>query len=405
MLSRRLNFFVLLVVFSGMAWISWNVYTYFFYLAKPHLSVHGIEEDGWYAGEAKAFVRGSDNYKVGTISLLLDGKPLIVNHKINKTSFEYPFTIPTQTLNNGKHTLEAVLENKTYNRTKNFQEVSFNVDNVPLLAAFVKSDDDIKVFQGKTLHIQFQVNKEIKEAKAVALSREIVCVPESERSLIYECFVPVDCEDTPSEYILNIEIADKVGNKLLLDKKFQVVRFPFKKQRIKLNPEKVKIENETGLPEKELESELLRLSKESPSVKMWNGIFYTPVEISDPKQITTEFGMIRATQEKGLYMHKAIDVYNTPKSVIWAPQDGKVVLMSRYAHSGNTLVIDHGCGILSMYYHLDSFANLNVGDKIKKGNPLGTLGNTGYATGYHLHWELRNNNVAVDPLEWTKQSF
>ena len=69
--------------------------------------------------------------------------------------------------------------------------------------------------------------------------------------------------------------------------------------------------------------------------------------------------------------------------------------------SGNTIAIDHGHGIVSLYYHLNDFSDIEVGDSVKKGNPVGTLGMTGYASGYHLHWELRVNGVPVDPLQWT----
>jgi murein DD-endopeptidase MepM/ murein hydrolase activator NlpD len=66
----------------------------------------------------------------------------------------------------------------------------------------------------------------------------------------------------------------------------------------------------------------------------------------------------------------------------------------------------HGWGIFSLFYHLDSFAgNYAVGDYVKKGNPIGKLGKTGYASGYHLHWEMRINNIEIDPLEWTKPGF
>ena len=98
-------------------------------------------------------------------------------------------------------------------------------------------------------------------------------------------------------------------------------------------------------------------------------------------------------------------MYATQKSVIWASQDGIVVLKNLFAHSGNTVVIDHGWGVLTLLFHLDTFAPLEVGDMIKKGKPVGTLGKTGYATGYHVHWEMRVGNVAVDPLEWTKPNF
>jgi len=90
---------------------------------------------------------------------------------------------------------------------------------------------------------------------------------------------------------------------------------------------------------------------------------------------------------------------------VWATQSGKVIIKDRYLMSGNTVAIDHGCGIVSLYYHLEDFADIEVGDMLKKGNPVGTLGMTGYASGYHLHWELRVNGTPVDPLQWTQQNF
>lgn len=402
---NRLKVFVFLGAALIMSWAGWNIYSYFFSLSSPSLEISGIEQDGYYAGDSVCVVKGRDDFKVNTISISLDGKPLINNFRIHKKEFEHPFTIPTKTLTNGKHSLFIEIQNGTYNKAKSTKELTFNVDNLPLQAAFVRGDSDAKVFQGRTLHVQFQVNKEIKQAKVQTLSKEFSCCPESPNSLVYDCYIPIDCEDVPNEYLLTIEITDKVGSVLTLESKFQIIMFPFKKQSLKIDPEKIKSENESGISEKQLELELEELSKKSPQHKLWQGIFYTPLEIRDPKQITTEFGVIRTTQERGLRQHKAIDIYNTPKSVIWAPQDGIVVLKNRYAHSGNTVVIDHGCSILSLFYHLDSYANIEVGEKIKKGNPVGKLGKTGYATGYHLHWEMRINNVAIDPMQWTKPGF
>lgn len=123
------------------------------------------------------------------------------------------------------------------------------------------------------------------------------------------------------------------------------------------------------------------------------------------KGISTEFGTERTTQDRGRYCHAAIDFLAPPKTVVWAAQDGVVALKDRFGHSGKTVVIDHGCGITTMYFHLDEFAPINVGDTIKKGKPVGTIGKTGYASGYHLHWEMRINNVPIDPMEWTKHDF
>ena len=147
---------------------------------------------------------------------------------------------------------------------------------------------------------------------------------------------------------------------------------------------------------------MVQISQDSPHKKLWRGRFFAPVTI---RAITTPFGQIRTSQQKGLYAHKAVDVVDAPRGVVWAPQDGIVVIKDRFVQTGNTIVIDHGWGVTSMLCHLEEFADINVGDPIKRGNPVGTLGKTGYATGYHLHWECRINNTPIDPIEWTKASF
>lgn len=401
MLKIKVFLSVLIIAITG--FFGWSLYGYLFIKSNPKLEILGIENNNCYAGNVSCLIKGSDEYKVSNISISLDNKLLVPKHKISKKEFEYNFNVPTETLNEGEHNLFVEVENGTYHKNKTIRNVKFIVDNTPLNAAFVKDVDDVKVFQGRTLHIQFQTNKQLSKAVATYGTSSYKCFPESENSLIYECYLPIDCEEIPNEYLLSVNLEDKVGNNLVLKNKFKIVQYPFKKQRIKIATEKIKKENETGKPEKELETILKDLAEKSPSKKLWQGNFIAPTEI---QQITTEFGVTRVTQERGLRQHKAVDVYNTPKAPIWASQDGIIVLKDRFAHSGNTIGIDHGYGLISLYYHLDEFADgIKVGDKIKKGYKIGTLGKTGYATGYHLHWEMRLNNIAIDPMEWIKPNF
>jgi murein DD-endopeptidase MepM/ murein hydrolase activator NlpD len=340
--------------------------------------------------------------KKGDLSVWLDGQPLISNYRLSMREHEHPFIIPSKTINNGKHIIKIELVDASFAKNKVLIERSFLVDNIPLQAAFVRSEADYKVFQGRTLHLQFQANKEVKEAKVRALSNVFDCFPESKNSSIYECFVPISCEEAPNEYLLNVEIMDKVGNALNLESKFQVVLFPFKKQTLQVSDEKMTEEKTLGADSAKLEMVMEELLRKSPHDKLWRGPFCTPIDVA---RVTCDFGTIRTTQEKGRYAHKGLDIANAPRSVVWAPQDGIVVHKERYAFSGNTVIIDHGWGIFSLFFHLDNFADINVGQKLAKGNPVGTLGKTGYATGYHLHWEMRVNNVQVDPMQWTKISF
>ena len=391
------------VVLVG-AFVGWRYYAYYSSDTPPVVEVLGVESGGGLSGEARLVIKAYDAYKVGSLKVDLDGKSFVAVAPFVR-SFSYPFTLITKDLEQGHHALTIEVVSAAQKAKKTFMEVPFYVDNLPLQAALTKNESDARVYQGRTLHVEFQTNKEIKQAVLKTLSESYPCYLQSNRGYIYECFVPIDCEEVAQEYPYSIDVADWVGEAVTLEGKFRVVTFPFKKQTIRIDKEKIQQENEIGRPEKELADDIQVLTKKSPKKKLWHGRFIVPIELKNNDQITSDFGVIRATQERGLMQHKALDLVAYPKSVVWAPQDGIIVLKDRYAHSGNTIGIDHGHVIISLFFHLDSFADIDVGDPIKKGKPVGTVGKTGYATGYHLHWEQRVNTVPVDPLEWTKPNF
>ncbi len=397
---KKLQFLVWAVVIGIFLWAGKNTYHYFFDKNCPELLISGVVGGNYYAGDISCVLNGSHSYKVGKISVFLDGTPLIYNFSINKSSFEHPFTINTRTLTNGKHDLKITAIDGAFHKNTIAKDFGFNVDNAPLQAAFVKQNPDIKVFQGRTVMLQFQVSKPLKEAKVNAFSKTFICVPEKPGSLIYEAYIPVDCEEVPNEYLFTINCMDQVENVVTLEGRIQVVPFPFKKGNLVVSDDYINQQKELGLSQTLLNDQLFALAQKSPQEKLWQGQFCTPTDVL---RVATEFGVIRTTTARGRYAHKAIDIVNHPRSVIWAPQDGVVIIKERYGFSGNTVVIDHGCGIFSLLFHLDSFApDIEVGSHVKKGNPVGKLGKTGYANGYHLHWEMRIGDVAVDPFEWTK---
>ena len=395
-----LKVFSVLIFLLMSGFLGHKVYSYFLIKDNPEIILMGLEENGFYSGNLNININCTHKYKVKDLSVDLDGK-LLNSASIYKSSFNFPLTIP-KTLSNGKHKLTIKAKSGAYNQSELTKEFNFNIDNSPLHVAFVRPGFEYKVFQGRTLHIQFQANKKLKTALLKTATNEYSCFPESHNSNIYECFMPVACEEHPNEYPFTIEIIDLTGNTAQLEAKYQVIPFAFKKQVLKVSAEKLKAEAEVSLPQQELEDELNVLFKASPKEKLWNGSFYIPIEMTG---ITCDYGVKRVTQEKGCYTHKALDLIGAPRTVVWAPQNGVVVIKKRFAASGKTVVIDHGYGVFSLLFHLEDFADIKEGDKIKRGNPAGTLGMTGYATGYHLHWEMRINNIHVDPMQWAKDDF
>lgn len=396
----RVKIFVACVTALLIGWSGYTLYCYFLDLTYPTVILQGIEDGGYCAGDVQCVLSGSDGYKVSNVSIWIDGKPAITHHIINKKEFEYSFPVSTKILTDGKHVLKIAVQDGSFRKNTTTKELQFMVDNIPLRVAFVRADAVHKVFQGRTLHVQFQSNKPLKEAYIETLSQRYPCVREAENSPVYECFIPISSDENPNEHLFTVYAMDNVGAKATLNNKFQVVMYPFKKQLI--GPRAKITETDTDRGERSLNEDLQKVTQASPCKKLWKSSFFVPC---DQTSISTPFGTLRTTQERGKYRHDAVDFTAPPRSIAWACQDGIVAIKDSYMHSGNTVVIDHGCGVLSLYFHLDNFSDIAVGEPIKKGKPIGRIGHTGYATGDHLHWELRVNNVAVDPMQWTTYDF
>ena len=155
----RFRYAVMLLASLILAWSGYKIYTYFFDSAVPLVTMTGIDVDGTYAGDISCKVASN---KKGDLSVWLDGQPLISSYRLSVKEHEHPFIIPSKTISNGKHAIKIELIDRSYAKNKVIIEKNFFVDNVPLQAAFVRSEADYKVFQGRTLHLQFQANKELK---------------------------------------------------------------------------------------------------------------------------------------------------------------------------------------------------------------------------------------------------
>lgn len=112
--------------------------------------------------------------------------------------------------------------------------------------------------------------------------------------------------------------------------------------------------------------------------------------------ISSVFGLRRFFNDQPRRPHSGID-YAAPRgTVVVAPAPGRVSRVDNYYFNGNTVLIDHGEGLVTMYCHLDSTA-VEVGQNLAGGEPIGRVGASGRATGPHLHWSVSLNGVRVDP--------
>ncbi len=112
--------------------------------------------------------------------------------------------------------------------------------------------------------------------------------------------------------------------------------------------------------------------------------------------ITGVYGSQRILNGEPKRPHYGVDVGGPVGTPVVAPNSGIVTLAEDLYYSGNTVILDHGMGVFSTFLHLDS-VTVNVGDKLDKGEQLGTLGSTGRSTGPHLDWRINLGPMRLDP--------
>lgn len=152
---------------------------------------------------------------------------------------------------------------------------------------------------------------------------------------------------------------------------------------------------------------LKRIGEESAlmktAFKAWNEQTPTSLTMDYPVTgpLSSQFGLKRFFNQQARSPHSGIDIAAPQGSIIKTPLAGTVSAAGNYYFNGNTLLIDHGQGLVSMYCHLDTM-QVNEGQTLTAEQVIGTVGSTGRATGPHLHWSINLNNTRVDPLLFLK---
>lgn len=123
----------------------------------------------------------------------------------------------------------------------------------------------------------------------------------------------------------------------------------------------------------------------------------TPTLLPTRGWITSYFGQRLSPYSGRLKMHEGIDVGAPYGTSVQAPADGIVTYSGEKAGFGKFVQVDHGYGIETIYAHNQSL-HVRNGQRVKRGALLSAVGNTGHSTGPHLHYEVRVNGIAVDPL-------
>ncbi len=141
--------------------------------------------------------------------------------------------------------------------------------------------------------------------------------------------------------------------------------------------------------------------KNSYPAPLWSGTWFVPTS----GRSSSSYGRRRYVNGRWWGQHNGADIKAPSGAPVGVSNSGRVVL-SQYLPTlrGNCIVVDHGCNVFSIYMHLSQRA-VKVGDSVKRGQVIGRVGATGFATGPHLHWEIRIGWEPVDPAKVTARGL
>ena len=200
--------------------------------------------------------------------------------------------------------------------------------------------------------------------------------------------VGVDLDTKPGRYDMAVHVGGGVIHRAI------VVRpHVFPTRRLRVNPDLVHPPPEMEA-RVEREAQHLRELWDHPAPqRLWTSPFVRPV----PDPANSAFGTRSVYNGEVHSPHAGADFLSPTGRPVQAPAAGRVVLADPLYFTGNTVIIDHGLGLFSLFAHLSEM-DVKVGDLVPSGEVLGKVGATGRVTGPHLHWTVRLNNARVDPL-------
>ena len=211
-------------------------------------------------------------------------------------------------------------------------------------------------------------------------------------------FIGVDAVASPGPAALGVGVWDPDWNQLLWMSAFiEIQQVEWTSDDIQVDAANIALLDPAV---REFDRELRRpFQTELTSARHWRGVFDPPVPDGE---ITALYGELRSFNGGPITdYHSGIDYGGPTGSPVIAPNEGVVSWAGRTDRRGNGLIIDHGAGVYSGYYHL-SEAIAEQGRRVARGQTIGLIGATGLATGPHLHWEVVVRGVTVDPIPWIR---
>jgi murein DD-endopeptidase MepM/ murein hydrolase activator NlpD len=211
--------------------------------------------------------------------------------------------------------------------------------------------------------------------------------------------VAVPLGDAPGPRSIRAVVVDEFGTWHRAEARVEVQGSPHPIQLLVIPASVLAVSTDDG---RRLEAETLAAAFAAvPPEQRWQRPFMLPIV----GRGTSGFGLPRRYGPGGnVSFHLGIDIAAPEGTPIHATNDGVVLVAGQYPIKGGLVVLDHGFGVTSLYFHQSRIA-VEVGEVVERGHVIGSVGTTGLSTGPHLHWEMRVDGVPSDPMAWVDRHY
>ncbi len=252
-----------------------------------------------------------------------------------------------------------------------------------------EADGPLRGTQGAVVVVRVPIQDRPDRVTGTFLKRTVTFFPVKEQ--VYAGLLGLDMQDPPGPHELTLEVVypQRTDHRRL---SVLVRRKAYPEQRVTLPQHMVDLDRDT-LARVKAEAQVLHHAFEHVvPYPLWKGEFLEPVQ----GHVSGRFGSRRVINGHPRQPHSGEDIAAPEGTPVAAMNEGIVRLTLNHFFTGHGVIVDHGLGLFSMYFHLSGVV-VEQDQAVTKGQVIGYVGATGRATGPHLHWGVRLNGARVDP--------
>ena len=285
----------------------------------------------------------------------------------------------------------AVLEEKIAELEERISTQQLELEEAKKYTAPTISFSSEETVQGDILSVKVNMNSEKGKAEP-EISTDLgdpIFISDSEGS--YVAFVPIWYAQNPGSYEINVTAGPVEKTKFI-----KVSKYSFGEQHMTMSSETAESTIGADNANADYNQKVKATFTVFDDQKYWSEPFIRPVD----GRVSTEFGLYRYTTYTGggsrTTRHTGIDLGVPEGTPVPASNTGRVIFAGEVIITGNTIVIEHGGGLRTYYFHLSEI-DCKEGDMVERGQIIGKVGTTGYSTGAHLHFELKIGAYSLNP--------